>query len=252
MEDDARNFLQELDVQGSQECTKAITAKWNFQSDITEDHRKEMAAAQLKYGEWEKKTWNRIREWSGKWETLSDPFLKRQFKLMSILGTAALPKEDLEKFNNVVTEMKTIYSTAKICDYKNSTSCKLELEPALYRILRTSRDYAELEHVWKMWRYKSGRRIRNHFKLFVGLANKAAKLNGFDNMGDMWLNQFESDTFHSDLAELWMQLKPLYQQLHAYVRRKLRETYGEKYVSRHGPIPASILGNVGAELGSYI
>ena len=46
---------------------------------------------------------------------------------------------------------------------------------------------------------------------------------GFENMGEMWIYPYESTTFRDDLVHLWTQLKPLYQQLHAYVRRKLRE-----------------------------
>lgn len=42
-------------------------------------------------------------------------------------------------------------------------------------------------------------------------------------MGEMWIYPYESDNFRENLAHLWNQLKPLYQQLHAYVRRKLRE-----------------------------
>lgn len=40
LEEDARNFLQELDVRGSQECTESAMASWNYASDITEEHRK--------------------------------------------------------------------------------------------------------------------------------------------------------------------------------------------------------------------
>ncbi|XP_071521484.1 angiotensin-converting enzyme-like [Panulirus ornatus] len=242
--EEARTFLQELNERESLECTEATEASWKYASDITEKHKQEKAAAQLKYAAWEKESWEKVRKWNGKWETLSDPFLKRQFKFMSVLGTAALPKNDLEKYNSLVTEMSTLYSVAKICDYKDPKICSLALEPDLTRILRTSRDYEELKHVWKMWRYASGRRIRDHYQLFVQLANKAAKLNGFDNMGDMWIYPYESETFRDDMAELWEQLKPLYQQLHAYVRRKLRKQYGEKYVSLRGPIPAHLLGNM--------
>ncbi|XP_045116015.1 angiotensin-converting enzyme-like isoform X1 [Portunus trituberculatus] len=240
----ARTFLAEIDARGSRECTQATTANWNYASDINEKHRKEKAAAQIKYASWEKESWHKVNEWKGTWQKLSDPSLKRQFKFLSILGTAALPKKELEKYNNLITEMGTIYSTAKICDYKKTGSCKLTLEPDLTRILRTSRDYGELEHVWKMWRDASGRRMKNHYHQFVQLANKAAKLNDFENMGEMWIYPYESATFRDDLRHLFMQLKPLYEQLHAYVRRKLREHYGEMYVTKRGPIPAHLLGNM--------
>lgn len=63
------------------------------------------------------------------WRSFSDPDLKRQFMLNSILGINALSEEDLIKFNNLVAEMGRIYSTAVICDFKNSTKCDLSLNP---------------------------------------------------------------------------------------------------------------------------
>ncbi|XP_064087199.1 angiotensin-converting enzyme-like [Macrobrachium nipponense] len=252
LEEEARAFLKELDEQGSKECTKVSFASWNYGSDITEKHRKDKAEAQLVYADWEKKSWMQVQKWKGKWEHLSDPLLKRQFKFLSILGTAALPKKDLEKYNHLVTEMQTIYSTAKICDYKNDKKCDLTLEPDMTRILRSSRNYFELQHIWTHWRLNSGRKLKHHYVNFVRLANEAAKLNGFDNMGDMWIHPYESDTFRQDLARLWDQLKPLYEQLHAYVRRKLREKYGDKHISKRGPIPAHLFGNMWAQSWSEI
>lgn len=35
----------------------------------------------------------------------------------------------LPQYNSLQTEMSTLYSTAKICDYKNPSKCDLELEP---------------------------------------------------------------------------------------------------------------------------
>lgn len=51
---------------------------------------------------------------------------------------------------------------------------------------------------------------------------------------------------------LWQQLKPLYLQLHAYVRRELRKKYGESVVSKDGPIPAHLLGNMWAQTWTNI
>jgi peptidyl-dipeptidase A len=42
-------------------------------------------------------------------------------------------------------------------------------------------------------------------------------------------------------------VKPLYESLHAYVRRRLRETYGADVVPANGPIPAHLLGNMWAQ-----
>jgi peptidyl-dipeptidase A len=54
---------------------------------------------------------------------------------------------------------------------------------------------------------------------------------------------YESETFRDDVQKLWSDVLPLYQQLHAYVRRKLNEQYGAP-ISKTGPIPAHVLGDM--------
>ncbi|XP_065334357.1 angiotensin-converting enzyme-like [Cloeon dipterum] len=55
------------------------------------------------------------------------------------------------------------------------------------------------------------------------------------------------EDFREQVGGLWEQLKPLYQQLHAYVRRHLRLKYGDEVVKAKGPIPAHLLGNMWAQ-----
>lgn len=45
-----------------------------------------------------------------------------------------------------------------------------------------------------------------------------------------------------DLENLFHQIEPLYLNLHAYVRRKLHQRYGDRYINLRGPIPAHLLG----------
>jgi peptidyl-dipeptidase A len=53
---------------------------------------------------------------------------------------------------------------------------------------------------------------------------------------------YESPTFRFDVEDAWEEIKPLYVQLHTYVRRKLRDHYGPEKIHRRAPIPAHILG----------
>lgn len=55
------------------------------------------------------------------------------------------------------------------------------------------------------------------------------------------------EAFSQEVDRLWEQVRPLYLALHAYVRKKLRETYGDQVVSANGPIPAHLLGNMWAQ-----
>ena len=48
--------------------------------------------------------------------------------------------------------------------------------------------------------------------------------------------------FEEMLARIYKEVKPMYEQLHAYVRRKLAQHYGEDKVNLNGAIPAHLLG----------
>ncbi len=55
------------------------------------------------------------------------------------------------------------------------------------------------------------------------------------------------DDFAKEVDRLWTQVKPLYDQLHAHVRRRLVAKYGATVVPPDGPIPAHLLGNMWAQ-----
>src|SRR6185503_5199095 len=64
----------------------------------------------------------------------------------------------------------------------------------------------------------------------------------------MWRSRYDMapDAFAKELDRLWGQLQPLYLSLHAHVRAKLHEKYGNE-VPAEGPIPAYLLGNIWAQ-----
>lgn len=65
---------------------------------------------------------------------------------------------------------------------------------------------------------------------------------GYADSGAYWRSSYESETLENDVEQLLTQLAPLYKQLHAYVRRKLMEIYGEDRFPYSGHIPAHLLG----------
>jgi peptidyl-dipeptidase A len=69
----------------------------------------------------------------------------------------------------------------------------------------------------------------------------------------MWRSKYDMtpDEFARELDRLWAQVRPLYVSLHAYVRNRLREKYGNA-VPADGPIPAHLLGNIWAQDWSNI
>ena len=82
--------------------------------------------------------------------------------------------------------------------------------------------------VWEGW-HAIAPPIRADYSRFVELANKGARELGFADTGAMWRAKYDmpADAFTGELERLWDQVQPLYVPLHAYVRMKLNEQYGD-------------------------
>jgi len=64
----------------------------------------------------------------------------------------------------------------------------------------------------------------------------------YNDTGEYWRSWYEAPTFEKDLADLLEELNPLYQNLHAYVKRKLKEYYAKETFPSGGHIPSHLLG----------
>jgi peptidyl-dipeptidase A len=119
---------------------------------------------------------------------------------------------------------------------------------AIEKILAESRDPAKLLDVWIGWRTIAPP-MRQRYVRFVELSNKGARELGFADTGAMWRSKYEmpAEAFIAERDRLWTQVRPLYESLHAYVRRRLSEHYGDAIVPRRGLIPAHLLGNPWAQ-----
>ena len=206
--------------------------------------------------------------------------MARQFKLLRLSLTLAAPSDpkQAKELTQIASRMEGIYGSGKYCAAggaggvsanasgsasaggaggvsanasgsasagSSSNKC-LDLDQ-LSDILRTSTDPAKLLDAWRGWRTISPP-MRPLFEKYVELGTKGAREMGFADTGAMWRSQYDmpADAFPVEMDRLWEQVKPLYLSLHAYVRSKLREKYGD-LVPASGPIPAHLLGNMWAQ-----
>jgi hypothetical protein len=70
-----------------------------------------------------------------------------------------------------------------------------------------------------------------------------------NDASELWLSSYTKDdsAFRPDLESLWGQMRPLYEKVHAYVRFRFRQHWGEDKVAVDEPMPAHIFGNMWAQ-----
>ncbi|ODM92909.1 Angiotensin-converting enzyme [Orchesella cincta] len=242
-------------MQASFWVTRNSVADWDYETDLKNDTaRNTSEQVSIEGAIFHKKVWNTVIK-NVDYKSFKSEGLKRQLEKLSVIGLAALPEDKLMEHTKISSEMTDIYSTAKICPYKKQ-SCDLEtegldLDPEIQELLFKSHDYDELVYAWTAWRNATGRKLRKMYNRYVDLGNDAAKLNDFDSLKGLWLRDYESPTFQKDCEELLSQVKPLYDELHAYTRYKLREKrYPE--MKPEDPIPAHLFGNMWAQSWEHL
>ncbi|KAL4710799.1 hypothetical protein ACJJTC_009348 [Scirpophaga incertulas] len=245
LEHEGREYILELDRATGVRRNRGSLAEWAYAANLTKENEDRLMQIRLELSQQEKAAWEETRMY--KWQGFQDKELKRMFRKYNELGVSALDDEKYQQLMRAVSGMESNYATAKICSYKNRTKCDLELEPEIVEIFTKSEDPEELKYTWLEWHKVAGAKARNNFTRYVELYNEAAKLNGYKNVADLWQADYEMTDFEEQLESLWCDVKPLYEQIHAYVRKKLRDKYGEEVVSKRGPIPAYLLGNMWAQ-----
>ncbi|KAH0568973.1 hypothetical protein KQX54_021672 [Cotesia glomerata] len=251
----AQELLYKINKEYGEWSYKVSVAAWNYASNITDHNLAVQLNVSAQVADYVREVYKEVNAFP--WRNISDFNIKRQFAELATPGSAALsPEKKLfqkyRQYDEVVNKMQSTYSTAKVCQYKNQSNCNLALEPELTEILIRSRDPEELKYVWHAWRNASGRNVKQDFIKYVELSNEIARLNNYTDMAAFWMKEYEADDFPQQIEAIWQQIKPLYLELHAYVRGQLRRKYGENVVSKDGPIPAHLLGNMWAQTWNNI
>lgn len=176
------------------------------------------------------------------------PDTKRKLKLLKLSLTLPAPKNaaEREELTKIAASMEGAYGKGKYCPDGEQNKC-LSLGE-METILATSRDPEELKRIWVGWRQVSPP-YRKDYQRFVELSNKGAQEMGFKDTGAMWREKYDMDpdAFAAEMERLWQQVKPLYDSLYTYTRRKLIAKYGTQVVPETGPIPAHLFGNMWAQ-----
>jgi len=170
---------------------------------------------------------------------------RRKLELLKLGLTLPAPSRPgaAQDLSEVTTRLSSTYSTGKI-EFEGRTVSQSETE----ELMRRLRDPKKLEEVWTKW-HDYAAVMKPDYVREVEIANEGAKELGFADVGALWRAGYDMppDEFTVEVDRLWSQVKPLYDDLHCYVRGKLNEKYGDDVVPLDQPIRADLLGNMWAQ-----
>jgi peptidyl-dipeptidase A len=247
---DAKRFLDTVNGTMERLLVEQNQAGWVQQTYITDDTE----ALQARVNQRVTDAIARFAKESVRFDRVEVPADQRRqlalLKLSLVMVTPSDPKEG-EELTTIMARLESTYGKGTWCADPAKLEACLNID-AVTKVMAESRDAARLRQVWEGW-HTIAPPMRNDYARFAELSNKGARELGFADTGAMWRAKYDMppDAFTKELDRLWEQVRPLYLKLHAYVRLKLREKYGEA-VPATGPMPAHLLGNIWAQDWSNI
>jgi peptidyl-dipeptidase A len=176
------------------------------------------------------------------------PDTARGIHLLKLATSMPAPKDPkkLSELTQIATKLEGMYGAGEYCSGEGDAKTCRNLGQ-LEDTLRASRDYAAQLDAWQGWHTISPP-MRADYTRFAELVNEGSRELGFANAGEMWRAGYDMSPvdFEKETDRLWDQVKPLYEDLHCYVKGKLEARYGEQG-SVDGMIPAHLTGNMWAQ-----
>jgi len=249
---EAKKFATDLDPVLRKLTVDASQAQWTNETDLTPDHEKATAKASEVLSVEATKMVKTARKFEPVLDKL-DPDTRRQ---LTLLKFQAQPSPDdpaqAKELAELAAKMDSEYGKG-VC---KTTGGKETCQDVEYwsKLLQKERDPAKLAATWKTWHDDVGHKERDLFARYVELANAGARGIGFKDVSSIWKSGYDMPEaeFAASVDKLWGQVKPLYDQLHCYTRRKLNQVYGDKVVPKAGLIPSHLLGNMWAQSWDYL
>lgn len=242
--EDVEKFIKEAEATLSADSARLNRIEWVNSTYLTEDTDALAAEAGARQTELSV----RLALEAAKFEKVPglSPELKR--KLTILTGGIVLPAPTTagaaDELSRISTKLQSDYGRGE-GTLKGAPINGSDIEEQM----AVNRDPEQLKEMWTSWHDKVGAPMRADYQKLVEIANQGAKELGYPDVSAMWRSQYDMPA--EDVAKvtdaIWQDVKPLYDDLHCYVRGSLNEKYGDAVQPKTGPIRADLLGNMWAQ-----
>ncbi|HVH66623.1 MAG TPA: M2 family metallopeptidase [Gemmatimonadales bacterium] len=237
----ARRLLDAAERELAVRSVALNRAGWIGENFITHDTELLAAAAQADVAMAVKRLVDEARRFDG---VALPADVRRRLLLLKLQLAAPAPPDSAEaaEMSRLAAGLDADYGRGRYCHPLPTTCRNLD---DLEHVLAQSRNPDSLLDAWRGW-HAIGVPMRDRYARFVADANAGARAMGFANAGAMWRAGYDMppDSFVVVVDKLWQEVRPLYLQLHAYVRRRLVGRYGAQVVTPGGMLPVHLVGNM--------
>jgi peptidyl-dipeptidase A len=244
--DGARQFATRVNDELKRLWVKQATAEWIKATYITDDTERNAASVNeevMAYLSQAIKEAARFKDVQG-----VDADSARVLRLLRLSSALPAPNEPDKRAElaSIAAKLEGLYGKGKYCGKDGKGTCKDLGE--LSDVMAKSRDYNTLLESWVGW-HTISQPMRPLYERLVTLSNEGAQEIDFKDLGALWRSNYDMppEAFEQEAQRLWGQVKPLYDDLHCYVRARLAKQYGEDKVPAGKAIPAHLLGNMWAQ-----
>ena len=245
---DLEEFLANVELENKKDGPVIYSASWISSNFITHDSQKVIADYGTKYT---LKSLERSRQ-AASFDRLNTS--KENRRMLNILKSSFVMPPPLDgmlasELSEITTSLEAMYGSGEHC-FDNGECYDLE---AFESIIDNSRNPKELLRAWEGW-HEIGKPMKPMYMRMVEIGNQGSVDLGYEGLSDLWFSKYDmpADDFLDDTDRVWNDVKPLYDALHCHVRAKLNEHYGDEVISKTGPLPVHMLGNMWGQSWSNI
>ena len=245
---DLEEFLANVESENKKDGPVIYSASWISSNFITYDSQKVIADYGTKSTI---KSLERSRE-AASFDGLNTS--KENQRMLNILKSSfvmppPLDEELASELSEITTSLEAMYGSGEYC-FDDEECYDLE---AFESIIDNSRDPKELLRAWEGW-HEIGKPMKPMYMRMVDIGNQGSVDLGYEGLSDLWFSKYDmpAEDFLDDTDRVWSEVKPLYDALHCHVRAKLNEHYGDEVISKTGPLPVHMLGNMWGQSWSNI
>jgi len=252
--EEARVFALKTDAELKRLWVRSSTAEWIKSTYITDDTERNAAALNEDVMAFLTKAIKESLRFKG---LTLDEKTERILTLLRVAQSLPAPADAARRSElaTLAAKLEGLYGKGKTCRPSpikgKAPECRdlSQLSDVLAKVGdRRPPSNAELYQAWADW-HEVSKEMRPLYERLVELSNDGAKEVGAPDLGVLWRSAYDMTPaeLEHETQRLWLQVKPLYDELHCFVRRRLSEKFGKDVVSPTGPMPAHLLGNMWAQ-----